>query len=616
MPQRTAATPGPEESAISFAGFRLEADGTLFRGETPVHLPPKELAALRLLLAHAGRIVTPLQLRQALWGDVHVTPDSVPKCVSSLRARLGPDDCIQTVYKRGYRFAAEVRSLGAGPGGALPRLAILPFAAGYGIPEHLGSALAEETMARLSGMRPAMVSVLAQDSVFTLAGRGLTALETGQALGADLVLAGTVRALPMHFRMRAEMIRVKDGTQIWVEDALVDRSRIAGLETELVDRLTMRLTSRVPSEAQTPKDTSASTAIAGIGSEGVAISAVADPGHVGVVEHREAYEIFQRAHHEWQTLQRHRMQDGLQHLLRATELDPSLIGARVDLVNLCVTQSFYGYMSPSVAADIVRRTSESIPDLPLHGEGILPALGWIRFHVDRNLPAALSAFSLSSHLPHNPWTTRVRSMFALSRHRFGEAIDLLRAAIHLDPYAPWLQARLAWALHLAGEANSSPAASIDQIRQTLRQFPDHEGANLYASVILAFNGEAEQATELAHRLAERLPYFDLATSVHAYALACAGRADEARAIMERLQWLGRERFLLKAFIPAVHVSLGEYDAALAELRATDLIRCPWFFQMLADPRLKPLHSRPEFLEMQAILAGMEAEAARDVDSVP
>ncbi len=73
---------------------------------------------------------------------------------------------------------------------------------------------------------------------------------------------------------------------------------------------------------------------------------------------------------------------------------------------------------------------------------------------------------------------------------------------------------------------------------------------------------------------------------------------------------GRERFLLRAFTPAVYVALGEPDAALAELRTSNETRCPWFFQMLADPRLKPLQARPEFLEMQAILAGMEAEAAR------
>jgi predicted Zn-dependent protease len=219
--------------------------------------------------------------------------------------------------------------------------------------------------------------------------------------------------------------------------------------------------------------------------------------------------------------------------------------------------------------------------------------------------------SLSAHLPHDPWTTRVRFMFALSLHRFDEAIDLLRSTIRLDPYSAWLQGRLAWALHLAGDAE----ASVGQINSALRQFPDHAGTNLYGSVILAFNGETARANELAEGLAQRLPYFDLATEVHAYALACAGRADEARAILERLQWLGRERFLLRAFTPAVYVALGEADAAIAELRASDEIRCPWFFQMLADPRLKPLQARPEFQQLCALLPAMEAEAARDPETL-
>src|SRR5271157_94848 len=131
--------------AVAFGGFRLEADGTLVRDGTIVHLPPKELAALSLLVAHAGQIVTPLQLRQTLWGDVHVTADSVPRCLSSLRARLEPEVCIQTVYKRGYRFSAEIRHHATAFSNALPRLAILPFVAGYTVPEYLGAAIAEET---------------------------------------------------------------------------------------------------------------------------------------------------------------------------------------------------------------------------------------------------------------------------------------------------------------------------------------------------------------------------------------------------------------------------------------------------------------------------------------
>jgi tetratricopeptide (TPR) repeat protein len=294
--------------------------------------------------------------------------------------------------------------------------------------------------------------------------------------------------------------------------------------------------------------------------------------------------------------------------LRAIELDPSLISAKIDLAHLCVTQALYGFMSPAASAELVHRVAESIPDLSNRAEALLPALGWVNFHFDRNLPAALRAFSSSAHLPHDPWTTRARVMFAFSRHRFAEAIALLRAAIVIDPFSPWLHDRLAWALHLGGQG----AESVEQVRKSIALFPHHEGTDLYGSVILAFNGETERGIELAQELAQRLPYFDLATAVHAYALACAGRGDEARAILERLQWLGRERYVVRGFMPAAYLALGDHEAALAELRTVDEARCPLFFQMLANPCLKPLHGHPEFERMRAILTGMEAEAARDL----
>src|SRR6185503_17204413 len=99
MHEPIAAAPPSQAPEFLFAGFRLEPDGTLLRGETPIHLPPKELAALKLLIASAGRVVTPLELQKTLWGDVHVTGDSVPRCVCSLRALLQPEECIETLYK-------------------------------------------------------------------------------------------------------------------------------------------------------------------------------------------------------------------------------------------------------------------------------------------------------------------------------------------------------------------------------------------------------------------------------------------------------------------------------------------------------------------------------------
>jgi len=302
------------------------------------------------------------------------------------------------------------------------------------------------------------------------------------------------------------------------------------------------------------------------------------------------------------------MQDGLQSLLRAIQLDPSLISAKVDLADLCVAAAFSGFMSPSVSAEFVHRTAESIPGISHQAEALLPALGWINFHFDRNMPAALLAFSSSTHLPHDSWITRPRAAFALSRHRFAEAIALLRAAIQLDPCSPWLQSCLAWALHLDGQATKS----VELVRHLLSLFPEHEFTNLYGALILAYNGEPARATQLALDLERRRPFFDLATAVHAYALARAGRKDEAHAILERLQWLNRERFILSSFTPAVYVALDEMDAALAELRVAEQARCPWFFQMLADPRLEALHGHPEFEQMQAILPAMEAAAEENL----
>ncbi|HEV2133694.1 MAG TPA: winged helix-turn-helix domain-containing protein [Terracidiphilus sp.] len=596
------------EWTFSFAGFSLEPDGSLFRGGTLVHLPPKELAALRVLLMRAGHVVTAQEMRKALWGDVHVSPDSVTKCVSSLRARLQLEDCIQTVYKRGYRFSANVAQHLVGANAPRARLAIAPFATGPGVADYLGSAVAEETATGLTQARHPVVSVLSQDSVSTLARRGFSAHEIGTTLKADFVLTGTLRVLPSHYRLGAEMIRVRDGVQVWAEDVLVSRKRTAGLELEIATRLNFRLNTALPTSLP---------AAPALHIEGLSIAALAEPSISGdsiatlergdeATRQLAAYEMFLSARQEWRSLQRHQMLEGVEHLLRAIELDPSLTGARVDLANLCVAQAIYGFMPPDVAAATARKAAEPIADPVGRATSILPALGWFSFHYDHDLPSALHAFAQSAHLPHDAWTTRARSFFALSRHRFTEAFGILRDAMTLDPYSPWLHGRLAWALHLAGEAQQSLA----QAKHALEQFPQEPVVNFYGSLVLAFNGEAKRATEIARNLETRVPHLDIALSARAYALARANQTDEARQVLEQIEWRSRERFAITCFNAAVYLELGEPDEAIKVLKTSIENRCPWFFQFLADPRLKPLHGRPEFEEMRRLLAQMEAQAIK------
>ena len=577
----TSTQPDLSEPEFTFGNLRLCPDGSLYRNEVEIHLPPKELGALRFLLAHDGQVVTPAQLKHALWGDVHVTSDSVPRCVSSLRARLEPEQCIQTIYKRGYRMIGPVERTGS-PACAAWRLVIMPFASGRNVPEHLGPAIADEVTTRLTAMKPSWFSVMARDSAFTLARRGLAAAQVGEALQADFVLAGTLLALPTHYRLRAEMIRVQDGTQLWVEDMLASRDQVLGLESELVQRLVFRL------EGQFSPEPDAS------------ISRTFKP---------DAHEIFLRGHQEWQTHERHRMQEGMQHLIQATELDPSLVSAQIDLAHLCVTQEFYGFLSPDATAKQVRHIRDSIADASTAAPALLPILGWIKFQIDRDLGGALDLFSASTDLPHDPSTTRLRVMFALSRQRFDEALEWLRSALVVDPCSPWIHACLAWTRHLAGCSGKS----VEAIEKALSLFPDHETTQLCGALILAFNGQAQRATDLAGELVRRTPYFDLAVAIHAYALACAGRREEAHDTLERLQWISRERFVLRSFTAAAFAALGDADEAVSELKAADLARCPWFFQMLADPRLAPLHGLPEFERMSASAENLSLPADESLE---
>jgi TolB-like protein/DNA-binding SARP family transcriptional activator len=576
---------GKRPVGYRFAEFRLDADGKLLRGDIALELPAEELALLRALLARAGEVVSVDELTRAVWGEADPSGHRLTACVEALRERLQPADCIEGVHRRGYRISAIAEPSGYLNSGALPLLVILPFSTGYDVPEYLGLAVAEQTMQQLSRSRPLVASIAARESTLTLARRGLSAQEIGKKLHAELVLTGQVLATPARYRIRAEMIRVEDGAPLWVEVVIAQREQMLELTAELVGRVGARLR-------------------AGKISVEAAAEIVPPVERATSQAQRESLDLYLRAHYEWQSKERHRMQDALQWLLRAVELDPALMAARVDLAFLAICQCLSGYVSPRIAAAAVHQAGDGIPDLNERAEALLPALSWTEFHFDRDARSARRMAARSAGLPYDPINTRPRNWLLLSRHRFGEAIELLRAAIQFDPYAPWMQAAMAWSLHLSGERE----ASVAQIRKTIDSSSEYDNSLFYGAMILAYNGEAALAIELAETLAARSSHCDLAISAHAYALACAGRAEESHELLKRLQWLSRERFVLTTLNAATHVVLGEADAAIEELRAADESRCPWFFQLLADPRLEPLKGRPEFAVLEASLAATEAEA--------
>lgn len=97
-----------------FGPFRLDAgERLLIREGRTVPLSPKVFDTLLTLVENSGRIIGKEELMQLLWPDTFVEESNLTQNISQLRRALsdgnGDAQYIETIPKRGYRFAADVK---------------------------------------------------------------------------------------------------------------------------------------------------------------------------------------------------------------------------------------------------------------------------------------------------------------------------------------------------------------------------------------------------------------------------------------------------------------------------------------------------------------------------
>lgn len=94
----------------------------LFRAGRPVHVEPKALQLLELLIAARPRAVSKRDLQDALWPKTYVTERSLARLAADLRTALSErgkeKKCLRTVHRFGYAFFAEASPSQRGPAGA------------------------------------------------------------------------------------------------------------------------------------------------------------------------------------------------------------------------------------------------------------------------------------------------------------------------------------------------------------------------------------------------------------------------------------------------------------------------------------------------------------------
>jgi DNA-binding winged helix-turn-helix (wHTH) protein/TolB-like protein len=263
-----------------FGDFRYDsAQRVLYRGEELVPLVPKALDTLQILLERRGTVVEKSELMKLVWPDTTVEEVGLPRNISLLRKALGDDSedhpFIETIPRRGYRFAAEVTTeeaatpppdqlRGRGPrwflglavaallGAAVYYQFYVPsryFAIGAGsaamavVPfdclcdgmdgDAFSRGLDEVLVADLSKLKH--VQVVAPSTVRRHRHAGVSMGLMGRLLGLDALLEGTVQRLGEHLRVTARLVDVHTGRVIWAE-TYDEPARDLGAAQEAVGR--------------------------------------------------------------------------------------------------------------------------------------------------------------------------------------------------------------------------------------------------------------------------------------------------------------------------------------------------------------------------------------------
>ena len=551
MPQQTPAT------AVRFEDFVLdEAAYELRRHGRSVRIERRPMELLMLLVARRGELVTREEIVDRLWGrevfiDVDASVNTVVRKVRrALRDSAGRSRFVQTVPGRGYRFIAEVDAV------ALRAvLAVLAFENLQGDREqdYIADGLTEETIVGLARVDPARLSVIGRTSSTAYRGTTRTIGDIGRDLGADYVVAGSIRGGGGHVRVTATLTRVRDQVQIWTETYDREANNLLGLQVELgrdiAERIHLRLS---PGRAAT-----------------IARTQTQNPA---------AYDLYLRGRHHYNDMTPATAARALDCFRRATTLDPSYALAWAGIADTYSSRLFNSDTRPSEVADEARVAASRAIEADETVAEAHTAVARVRFLFDWDWRAAemhlRRAIALNASSGQSYWMLG----HALSHQgRHDEAIATAARALALDPrdaLSHTMSSQIAFSAR-------QPEAAARHAREALAIEPDFWVAHWQLGQACEQLGQPDPAL-LALAEASRLSRGNSKpASLCAYVLGRTGRVSEARDVAT-----GLERSSVAQYVPPVSLALAyaglnddprvfEWLERALALRDVHLIYLPW-----------------------------------------
>jgi TolB-like protein/tetratricopeptide (TPR) repeat protein/predicted Ser/Thr protein kinase len=462
----------------------------------------------------------------------------------------------------------------AGVGVPAIRLAVLPFENLSGDPEqeYFSDGMTGEMITQLGRLHPESLSVIARTSVMRYKKTNTPIDQIGRELDIGYVLEGSVQREGPRVRIRAELIKVKDQSQLWADSMEREMSGVLALQSEVSQKVAGALALKLLPGEQAR----------------LANAPTVNP---------EAYEAYLKGSYQWMKFVTPGDLDTAEKYFDlALEKDPNYAAAYGGIASVWLVRNQLGWCPPEEAGPKAKAAALRAIELDKNSAAAHEALASVRW-TDWDWDGARESYRRSLELNPNVATTQAMyAHFLLIMGHGEEGLIHSERAVVLDPFNPLIRSFYALALYSRRRYEEAIAVA----REALRLQADFPIAvNVLLLAMHELTGMEKEAFEAAKAFA-RVTYNDPkieAALDEGYAQG--GYAEAMRRGAETL--IGRlpRTFCLPSDIAMFYNMAGEKNMALDWLEkgleihdpALPYLGMPDYDSLRPDPRFQDLMRR-------------------------
>ena len=588
----------PVKHFYEFGPFRLDLEQKLlWHKEQLVPLAPKLFDTLLLLVERSDRILSKEEMMRVLWPDSYVEESNLSQNIFMLRKLLaegGPDNepYIETVKKRGYRFVCPVKEIQVeGSPSVAPEenedgdtstepeipsrqpnattsIAVLPMVneTNDSTVEYLLDGITESIINSLSQLP--QVRVVARSLVFHYKGKQLDALKIGRELAADVVLVGRVVVLGNKLIIRAELIEVSSGWQLWGGHYHTTLSDILTVQDEVATNISTKLHIKLTEEEKKR-----------LGKH--------------YTENPEAYEAYLKARFYWNKRTGAGYEKAIEYFEQAIKLDPGYALAYSGLADSYVAFDFYGVLPPWETSPKARKAAIAALLINDSLAEAHTSLACVKMMYERDWSNAEKEFKRAIELdPNYAHAHNWYSHFLMAMGRIEESLAENETALKLDPLDNTINQYLGWHYLHARQFDRA----IGQLEKTLAENPEFFLARVTLGMAYEQNGELDKAIAEFQKAYE-LEKNNVVLGFLGHAYAMAGNREAAQKILKELEELSKRVYVPPYNIALIYTALGETDDAFEWFEQAYAAQNEWLNWLKVAPEVDSLRADPRFTEL-------------------